>query len=218
MQPYFIPYAGYFRLLAAADLFVIYDCVQFPRRGWVHRNCLPDANGRSRWLTLPLAKQDRDAKIGELAFRADAAAALREACAAFPVLRSRAFRASSFQRAFDDIAGQSPVGFIAGLLEQTAGLLGLPFRTVRSSTLDIDPGLAGQDRILAIARAVGATTYLNAPGGRDLYRREAFVDNGIGLRFLPPWRGSPLSIVQELFTRDPADVAADIRQQATLEE
>jgi hypothetical protein len=34
MQPYFIPYAGYFRLFAATDLFVIYDCVQFPRRGW----------------------------------------------------------------------------------------------------------------------------------------------------------------------------------------
>ena len=40
MQPYFIPYAGYFRLFAASDLFVIYDCVQFPRRGWVHRNKL----------------------------------------------------------------------------------------------------------------------------------------------------------------------------------
>jgi hypothetical protein len=40
MQPYFIPYAGYFRLFAASDLFVIYDCVQFPRRGWVQRNRL----------------------------------------------------------------------------------------------------------------------------------------------------------------------------------
>ena len=29
MQPYFMPYAGYFRLFAAADLFVALDCVQF---------------------------------------------------------------------------------------------------------------------------------------------------------------------------------------------
>ena len=56
MQPYFFPYAGYFRLFAASDLFVIYDCVQFPRRGWVHRNLLPDASGSERWLTLPLEK------------------------------------------------------------------------------------------------------------------------------------------------------------------
>ena len=54
MQPYFAPYAGYFRLLATTDLFVVYDCVQFPRRGWVHRNQLPDAAGKLDWLTLPL--------------------------------------------------------------------------------------------------------------------------------------------------------------------
>ena len=46
MQPYFVPYAGYFRLFAASDLFVIYDCVQFPRRGWVHRNKMFAADGQ----------------------------------------------------------------------------------------------------------------------------------------------------------------------------
>ena len=33
MQPYFFPYAGYFRLFAHVDEFVIFDCVQFRRRG-----------------------------------------------------------------------------------------------------------------------------------------------------------------------------------------
>ena len=42
MQPYFIPYAGYFRLFTGADLFVVCDDVQFPRRGWLHRNKLID--------------------------------------------------------------------------------------------------------------------------------------------------------------------------------
>ena len=37
MQPYFFPYLGYFRLFSQADEFVIYDCVQMPRRGRVHR-------------------------------------------------------------------------------------------------------------------------------------------------------------------------------------
>jgi hypothetical protein len=38
MQPYFLPYPGYFRLFAAADQVALFDCVQFPRRGWVHRS------------------------------------------------------------------------------------------------------------------------------------------------------------------------------------
>src|SRR3979411_2469618 len=74
MQPYFIPYAGYFRLFAASDLFVIYDCVQFARRGWVHRNRLVDRGGTERWLTLPLQKAPRDVLIRDLRFAPDAAA------------------------------------------------------------------------------------------------------------------------------------------------
>src|SRR5437588_4364462 len=78
MQPYFIPYAGYFRLFAASDLFVIYDCVQFPRRGWVHRNRLVDRLGVERWLTLPLQKAPQDVPIRDLRFAFDAAALLAQ--------------------------------------------------------------------------------------------------------------------------------------------
>src|SRR5882762_7582136 len=86
MQPYFIPYAGYFRLFAAADLFVVYDCVQFPRRGWVHRNRLPDADGELRWLTLPLATAPREVTIRDLTFRAGASEALSAQFTRFPML------------------------------------------------------------------------------------------------------------------------------------
>src|SRR5260221_7894339 len=86
MQPYFVPYAGYFRLLAATDLFVVYDCVQFPRRGWVHRNRLPDATGELRWLTLPLERAPQETLISELRFRSDARAALLEQFPRFPLL------------------------------------------------------------------------------------------------------------------------------------
>ena len=55
MQPYFYPYMGYFQLLAAVDLFVVFDSVQFPRRGRVHRCEVPDGLSGARWLTLPLA-------------------------------------------------------------------------------------------------------------------------------------------------------------------
>ena len=68
MQPYFYPYGGYFRLIAAVDLFILFDCVQFPRRGRVHRTEVPDGAGGRRWLTLPLAKQPQTTRIDHLAF------------------------------------------------------------------------------------------------------------------------------------------------------
>ena len=95
MQPYFFPYAGYFRLFAAADLFAIYDCVQFPRRGWVHRNRLPDSNGAAGGLTLPLEKAPRSAIISDLRFPADAIARLTRQLRRFPALQPSAWQSRS---------------------------------------------------------------------------------------------------------------------------
>ena len=74
MQPYFIPYTGYFRLLSETDQFVIYDCVQFQRRGWLHRNKLSDKNGTLQWLTLPLEKAPQSLIIRDLKLVSDAEA------------------------------------------------------------------------------------------------------------------------------------------------
>ena len=75
MQPYFFPYAGYFRLLAQAEVFVLFDCVQHRARGRVHRTEVPAPAGGLEWLTLPLASAARDTRIQDLRF-ADQADAL----------------------------------------------------------------------------------------------------------------------------------------------
>ena len=84
MQPYFFPYAGYFRLFAGCDVFALFDCVQFPRRGWVRRNRLHDANGNLSWLTLPLSKSARETKICDLRFTDDALATFQKQWTRFP--------------------------------------------------------------------------------------------------------------------------------------
>ncbi len=215
MQPYFVPYAGYFRLLLAADLFVIYDCVQFPRRGWVHRNRLPDHHGELQWLTLPLAKAPQSATITELAFRPGAAAAFAGEMPRFPLLqRPSRHQATLLQalRSLDD----TPVGYIERLLQHCAGLLGLPWRSVRSSSLGIPPELAGQERILAIAAALGARRYVNPPGGRALYDPALFAAKGVELRFLPDYMGNAASILARLLGEAPSEVAAEIHANTRL--
>src|SRR5690606_34047039 len=87
----------------------------------------------------------------------------------------------------------APLGTVIHYLEQgirlVASLLELDCRIVRSSEFAISPEVRGQQRILALCREAGATTYLNAPGGRSLYDQAAFESRGIELRFLPEYRG-----------------------------
>jgi hypothetical protein len=213
MQPYFLPYVGYFRLFAASDLFVIYDCVQFPRRGWVHRNRLIDAHGRERWLTLPLAKAPRAALIRDLRFSPDAGDLLAERLRSFP-LATEDPDVQAILAAVRDLRG-SPLDYIERLLQQVVGYLGLRWRVVRSSTLDVPPEIRGQQRIVEIARRLRASRYVNAPGGRDLYDFSAFAAAGIDLRFLDPYTGPSSSILARMMRERRADLAREVHETAT---
>ena len=58
MQPYFLPYIGYFQLMNAVDEFVVYDNIEFAKKGWINRNRIL-VNGADAYFTLPL-KKDSD--------------------------------------------------------------------------------------------------------------------------------------------------------------
>jgi hypothetical protein len=209
MQPYFIPYAGYFRLFAASDLFVIYDCVQFPRRGWVHRNRLIDAAGAERWLTLPLQKAPRDVLIRDLQFPVDAAQVFADRLRQFRLVARDPAASEHILAALRDVQG-SPLEYIEHLLERIVTYCGIPWRVMRSSALCIPAEVRGQDRILEIARRLGARRYVNASGGRDLYDPKVFADGGIQLRFLSDYAGPQASILTRILHEDRDDIARDI--------
>ena len=209
MQPYFIPYAGYFRLFAASDLFVIYDCVQFPRRGWVHRNKLIDVSGEERWVTLPLVKAPQSVLIKDLEFPADASEQINARMQPFPDVMSPPAGAESIVEALLQAKG-TPLTYIELLLKRITEYLGLRWNVLRSSSLEIPPELHGQDRILEIIRRIGAHCYLNAPGGRDLYSRTAFDEAGVELNFLPDYDGPTSSILARILIENRDRLAAEL--------
>lgn len=51
MQPYFMPYIGYFQLMKAVDKYIIYDDVNYIKGGWVNRNNIL-VNGEKECLPL----------------------------------------------------------------------------------------------------------------------------------------------------------------------
>ncbi len=210
MQPYFAPYAGYFRLAAASDIFVIYDCVQFPRRGWVHRNKLPDAAGQQQWFTLPLEKAPQDTAISAMRFSDDTRTRIETAAQRFPDLRDQTVPLVAHLHA----AEGSLASWLAESLIMTCRLLGLKSEFIRSSDLNLPDELKGQDRIIEIVKQLGGLSYVNAPGGRALYQEEAFRQQSLELTFLAPYEGDFGSILHRLQHEDPEQLAAEIVRQS----
>ena len=206
MQPYLFPYGGYWRLLTQADVFVILDCVQFPRRGRVHR--VEIAPGR--WLGFPLMKAPQTTLIREMRLSAQAPQLMSERLAHLPFtratdtpLRRQALSLlQSAEGALVDVL-ESSIRLIAAAIEAKAEIL-------RSSTLLYEPSLRGQKRLIAISKRLGATHYLNSPGGRALYNPRDFRDNGLTLEFLPDYAGGLRWFLQSIFEMPVEEIAADI--------
>lgn len=58
MQPYFFPYIGYWQLINSVDTFVIYDNIQYTKKGWINRNRFLQ-NGKDCLFSISL-KKDSD--------------------------------------------------------------------------------------------------------------------------------------------------------------
>lgn len=209
MQPYFLPYAGYFRLMLGVDAFVVYDTAQFPRRRWVSRNRLRMDEGRPEWLTLPLAYAPLRTAIMEMRFAQDAQGAWSSRVARFAVFRKPAGDAIPVVRRAATLSG-SLADYLCATLESVRDQLGLRTPLVRASSLAVSQAGDRCERLVAICRELGATEYVNAPGGRRLYTAEQFAMHGIALRFLPEYRGDHASVLQRLQDESAVSIRSEI--------
>lgn len=193
MQPYFLPYIGYFQLIAAADLFILYDNIKYTKKGWINRNRLL-RNGEDVLFSLPLkaASDHLDVRDRELSVDFDRDKLLNQFNGAYR-------KAPQFSSTFpllerivrhDD---ENLFGFLRHSIIATCRHLGITTEIKVSSKVAIDHELKSQDKVLALCEAVGADTYVNSIGGMELYSRDAFRGRGIDLKFI---RSRPLEYPQ----------------------
>jgi hypothetical protein len=184
MQPYFLPYVGYFQLIAAVDTFVLYDNIKYTKKGWINRNHMLQ-NGEDTTFSLPLKKDDDCLHVDqrELAGSYSRTKLLNKFRAAY----SRAPYWAHTLPVLERIIMCEEVNLFLYLHHSILSMcdhLGITTDVRISSEIDIDHGLRGQDKVLALCRAAGADTYINPIGGVALYDREVFSAQGVELRFL----------------------------------
>ena len=70
MQPYFMPYIGYWQLLASVDIYVIYDDVNYIKKGWINRNNIL-VNNDKQLFTISLNGASQNKLINEITIADD---------------------------------------------------------------------------------------------------------------------------------------------------
>ena len=193
MQPYFLPYIGYFQLIAAVDKFVVYDNIKYTKKGWINRNRILQ-NGKDVVFTLPLKAGSDALNIVDRELSADFSRGklLNQITGAYR-------RAPYFRQTIGMVEEVVMYGnanlfeFLKHSIVLTCRHLNLGTEIQCSSTIPIDHGLKSQEKVLAICEAVGATTYINTIGGTGLYSREVFQSRNMQLKFI---EAQPLNYAQ----------------------
>lgn len=184
MQPYFFPYIGYFQLMAAVDMFIVYDNIKYTKKGWINRNRMLQ-HGKDVMFSLSLKSDSDYLNVSERELAADfnRDKLLNQFKAAY---RPAPYFAQTFPLVEEIVRYQDRnlFRFLHHSIVRTCAHLGIATEIRISSSIAIDHGLKNQDKVLALCQAAGATSYVNAIGGMELYSQETFRAKGVDLKFI----------------------------------
>ncbi len=184
MQPYFLPYMGYWQLINFCDEFVVYDNIQYTKKGWITRNRFLQ-NGKDVLFSLQL-KADSDKlpvykrELAESFDRDKLIRQLKEAYKKAPYYSENFFVIEEIINFPENNLSL----YIQNSLRKICAYLDIKTPLIVSSQIDVDHELKGKDKVAAICKALDADQYINPIGGIDLYDKLEFKNKGIDLQLM----------------------------------
>jgi len=184
MQPYFMPYIGYWQLLAAADVFILYDNIQYTKKGWINRNRFL-LNGGDSLFTVPVKKDSDFLNVVERKVADDF-----NRVKLINQFRANYRKAPCFETVFPLVTSiirfedRNLFEYIYHSIRLTAAFLQIRTPITISSTITMDHSLRGADKVIALCKAMGADAYINPIGGQELYSKTVFDSHGLALNFI----------------------------------
>ena len=185
MQPYFFPYIGYWQLINAVDKFVIYDDVNYIKRGWINRNNIL-VNGHSKLINVRMSKVSQNKLINEIEVTHD----LSYNEDLLQTINRSYSKAPFFENVFplvERVINQHEkklAKYLEFSIREVCKYLSIHTEIIISSEISKSNELKGQDKIIEICKLLSSDQYMNVIGGQSLYSSPDFQLCGIELKFL----------------------------------
>jgi len=188
MQPYFLPYLGYWQLIQSVDEFVVYDNIEFTKKGWFNRNRILDGD-HARLFTIPIKKDSDYLDVVERSLADDAA---KENARTLRIIQTTYKKAPNYAEVYPLIErcfmweDRNLFNFNYHAIREICEYLQIGTKLTVSSTVSIDHELKAEQKVVSICKALDTDVYINSIGGVELYDKDDFATNGLKLQFLKP--------------------------------
>lgn len=185
MQPYFIPYIGYWQLMNAVDKYVIYDDVNFIKGGWINRNRIL-VNGKPKYFNIPIVGASPFKLIYEVNVNNDEKLIAKNLRIIEAAYKKAPYFADGYQliERILRCGKENLATYITESFRILCSYLDIRTLLILSSELDKNCNLKGQEKVIEICNLLEADEYYNAIGGQKLYSFSEFEKNEIILKFL----------------------------------
>lgn len=184
MQPYFLPYIGYWQLINVVDEFVIYDNIQYTKKGWINKNRYL-LNGKDAIFTVNLKKDSDYLNVNQRFISPEYKRS--KLIAVFSNAYNNAPMKKEILPIVESIINYEEsnlFGYILNSITKICEHLNIDTKITVSSKIDIDHSLKAEQKVIAICKALHADTYVNLSGGIELYTKENFEKENIQLKFI----------------------------------
>lgn len=181
LQSNYIPWKGYFDLIAAVDEFIFYDDVQYTKGDWRNRNRIKTPHG-PQWLTIPvgdsLARRIRDVAIADPACG-------RAHWKRLALNYGRAPHFASVARWLEPHYVDAPWTSLSPVNHRLVGAIcgALGIATVRSASWDYVLEGDRNARLVSLCTQAEADVYVSGPSARGYLDVEAFDRAGIAVEW-----------------------------------
>ena len=184
IQSDYIPWKGYFDLIASADEFILYDDVQFTKNDWRNRNKIKTPQG-IQWLTIPvkaeggLHKQIKDTRVANNEWKTKHRNTIQMNYARAPHYRVYAsWLDQLYSTAPEQYLSEINRHFLAAICRM------LEIQTPLTWVMDYDVQETDRNlRLIELCKKTGANRYFSGPAARDYLDVELFSNNGIEVIF-----------------------------------
>lgn len=183
-QSNYIPWKGYFDLIARVDEFVLFDDMQYTRRDWRNRNKIKTPNGL-QWVTIPVeVKGKYFQKINETRI-ADSWAmkhwnGIRSNYAKSPFFEEYSDWLATLYKRAESLELLSDVNYL--FIEAICEKLGIKTKLSWSSEYELADDKT--ERLLSICEQAGGTRYVSGPAARDYLDESMFESRGVAVEWM----------------------------------
>jgi len=174
VQSNYIPWKGYFDMIAAVDEFILYDDMQYTRRDWRNRNQIKTPQG-VQWLTVPVVVKGRyHQKIRETEIQGDEWAPVHWKSLLLNYRRTKCF--PEIAAWLEPLYLGEPFTHLSQLnrafIEAVCGYLGIRTRITNSWDYRLQEGKT--ERLADLCAQAGGTEYISGPAARGYIEEDVF--------------------------------------------